>query len=584
MRSAIRVITNDRPGALAKPLAFQVAQSLLQGTPFYVILRVILELLKPIERPGLPLNVQALVVWTGVLAASLVLLFLFGRAAYNAQNIAAYTISCEGRLALGEHLRKLPMGFFKGRDPGDITALMLQDYANVETMLSHMLMDAVSSIALPVVFLAFLVPVDWRMALATVALIPVSLAVLFASRGLVDWLGRKQVRAKNEASSRMLEYLDGMKNIKAHNLQGEKFSRLEKSFDELKKRSVKLEASSGPAIILGSLALYAGIALIMLMGSRYVLDGSLSISGFLFFLIVGTRMYDPLNKVLVNFVELSYYTISAGRIRDILDTEPLPEPAVAEPVRAHDVEFRDVSFRYHDKDVLKRLSFRLRENTMTALVGPSGSGKSTITRLVARFWDVNSGAVLVGGKPLSAYRTDDLMASIAMVFQDVYLFNDTILNNIKVGDPNATMDEVMAAARKARCHEFISGLPRGYETIVGEGGSTLSGGEKQRVSIARAILKDAPIVLLDEATASLDPENELYIQEAISELIEGRTVVVIAHRLSTITRADQILVLDDGQLVERGTHEELLANAGGTYSSMWKEQQKAHTWKVKSVA
>ena len=584
MKSALNVITNSNPGGLAKPLAFQVLQSLLQGMPYYIILRVVLVLLGPIENPGTPLDVPALWAWTACLAVSLALLAYVGKAAYNSQNITAYSISCEGRLALGEHLRKLSMGFFKGRDPGDITALMLQDYSNVETMLSHMLMDAVSSIALPLVFLVFLIPVDWRMSLVTVALVPLALAVLFLSRGLVAWLGRKQMKAKNEASSRMLEYLDGMKNIKAHNLAGRKFERLETSFRELKEKSIRLEASSGPAVILGSLALYAGIALIMLFGGRYVLDGSLSVASFLFFLIVGTRMYDPLVKVLVSFVELSYYAISARRIRDILDVRPLPEPEVSAPVRGHDIEFRNVTFRYHDKNVLKNVSFELKENTMTALVGPSGSGKSTITRLIARFWDVNSGEILVGGKPLASYRTEDLLASVSMVFQDVYLFNDTILNNIKVGNSDATLDQVMEAARKARCHDFIAEMPAGYETVVGEGGSTLSGGEKQRISIARAILKNAPIVLLDEATASLDPENELYIQEAIAELIEGRTVVVIAHRLSTITRADQILVVRNGEIVERGRHEELLDVKDGVYSTMWNEQRKAHTWKVRSAA
>jgi ATP-binding cassette subfamily B protein len=584
MKKFLSLITNNNIGALRRPLIFQLLQSILQGQPYFVILMVILELIKPIENPGQALGSLALVKLMGWLALSLLLLFLFGRAAYNTENIAAYSLACEGRLALGEHLRRLPMGFFKGRDPGDITALMLQDYGNIETMMSHLLMDALGSVALPLVFLLFLIPLDWRMSLITIALIPFALLLAYGSRALVNWLGRKHIRAKNEASSRMLEYLDGMKNIKSYNLQGKKFARLEKAFLELKDRSIRLEAASGPSVIFGVLALQSGIALIMLAGTRFVLEGSLSIASFFFFLIVGTRMYDPLSKVLINFVELSYYSISADRIGEVFDTKPLPEPEKSTPMAGHGIEFRNVSFSYKDKEILKNIRFRIPENSITALVGPSGAGKTTITNLIARFWDVQSGEILVGGRPVAAYRTEDLLAKISMVFQDVYLFSDTIFNNIKVGRADATEEEVMEAARKAHCHHFISELPEGYGTMVGEGGSTLSGGEKQRISIARAILKNAPIVLLDEATASLDPENEHYIQSAIGALIEGRTIIVIAHRLSTITLADQILVIKEGQIAERGTHEELIATEDGLYAQMWAEQRKAHLWKVRSAA
>jgi len=380
----------------------------------------------------------------------------------------------------------------------------------------------------------------------------------------------------------MLEYLDGIKNIKAFNLHGKKFVRLEKAFQNLKKQSIKQEAVAGPSVMLGIWFLNVGTALIMLAGISFVIAGTLSIPYFLFFLIIGTRMYDPLSRALISFIELSYYAISANRIKEVFDLKPLPEPAVSAKLSSHNVEFKNVWFRYRETDVLKDVSFSLPENSMTALVGPSGSGKSTITRLIARFWDVNQGEIMVGGRTVKKLKYSDLLANISMVFQDVYLFNDTILNNIKVGKANASMEEVVTAAKKARCHEFIEKLPHGYETMVGEGGATLSGGEKQRVSIARAILKDTPIILLDEATASLDPENELYIQEAIGELIKSRTLIVIAHRLSTITHANQILVLKEGEIVERGTHQELLAKDSSLYQGMWNEQRRAHGWKIKS--
>lgn len=580
MSGLLRTVTSDNVGALRKPILFSIVQSALQGQPYFVILMVMLELLTPLLTPGAALNVTRLWWYVGWMAIALLLLFVVSRKKYAAEAGTSYTVSAEGRLSLGDHLRSLSMGFFKGRDPGDITALMLQDYTNVEMLLSHILLDAISALALPAVFLAFLIPYDWRMALVTVAPVPLALGTAVLARTIVFRIGKRQIRSKNDATSRMLEYLDGMQNIKSYNLQGEKFSRLKRAFAKLKSDSILLEGLAGPSIVAGIWCLNAGIAAIMLTGISFVLQGTLSIPHFLFFLIIGTRMYDPLVKVLTNFAELSYFSISVGRIRDIFATKSLPEPTDAQAPAHHDIEFDNVSFRYHDTDVLKQVSFHLPENTMTALVGPSGSGKSTITRLVARFWDVNEGTVLVGGTPVGQMKNDDLLAKISMVFQDVYLFNDSILANIKVGKTDASTEEVIAAAKKARCHEFIEAFDDGYDTIVGEGGATLSGGEKQRISIARAILKDAPIVLLDEATASLDPENELYIQEAISELIQGRTLIVIAHRLSTVTKADQILVLDDGVLVENGTHEQLLSRDAGLYRRMWQEQERAHTWKL----
>ena len=576
------LITNDNPRALRGPFLYAVLQSALQGQPYFVILLVVLELLSPLLNPGSQLNIQRLILLTGWLAAALLLLFLTGRKKFIEEMKTSYGITSEGRLSLGDHLRKLSMGFFKGRDPGDITSLMLQDYTNVEMLLGHALLDALGAMILPIVFLIFLVPYDWRMALITMVPVPAALLSAIIARMVVYRLGRRQIKAKNTAVSRMLEYLAGMRNIKSYNLQGEKFSRLKDAFAHLKRTSIRMEGLAGPSVVVGIWCLNAGIALIMIIGTILMLGGTLSIPHFLFFLIIGTRMYDPLTKVLITFAELAYFSVSAGRINAIRQIAPLPEPDQNADVKGHSIEFRDVSFRYHDTDVLKNITFSLPENTMTALVGPSGSGKTTVTRLIARFWDAASGEIRVGDYPVGEMRSEELLAKIAIVFQDVYLFNDTILANIKVGNPQASMDQVTAAARKARCHDFITALDDGYETMVGEGGATLSGGEKQRISIARAILKDAPIVLLDEATASLDPENELYIQKAIGELVKGRTLIVIAHRLSTVTHADKILVLSEGSLVEEGRHDELLAQPGGLYRRMWDEQAKAHSWKLPS--
>jgi ATP-binding cassette subfamily B protein len=297
------------------------------------------------------------------------------------------------------------------------------------------------------------------------------------------------------------------------------------------------------------------------------------------FLVVTLRFYHPLQQVGLFLAELRYFRMSFDRIQAVLDEPTLPEPSNDPHLDRFDIEFRNVSFRYEKELVLDHISFHIPERSVTALVGPSGSGKTTIANLIARFWDVNEGEVRIGGCNIKALRTDRLLSYISMVFQDVYLFHDTVLNNIRIGRPHATIEEVMAAARAAQCHEFIKRRPQGYDTIVGEGGSTLSGGEKQRLSIARAILKNAPIVLLDEATASLDPENEALIQRGFQALVRAKTLVVIAHRLSTIRHADQILVIDKGRIVERGRHEELLA-VNGLYAKLWREQERAHGWKV----
>jgi ATP-binding cassette subfamily B protein len=295
-------------------------------------------------------------------------------------------------------------------------------------------------------------------------------------------------------------------------------------------------------------------------------------------LIVTKPIFTIIENIGVWLAELKYANQAAERIGEVAETKPLPEPNNGKTPSRFDLEFKDVTFDYGKGEVLRNISFKVPERPFTALVGPSGSGKTTITSLIPRFWDVTGGEILIGGVNIKDIETEDLLSYISMVFQNVYLFNDTIYNNIKIGKKDATREEIIEASKAAQCHEFIMKLPDGYETLVGEGGSTLSGGEKQRVSIARAILKDAPIVLLDEATASLDPENEIYILRAIDELIKSKTLVVIAHRFATIIGADNILVLDDGEIIERGKHCEL-AEAGGLYQRFWEEQQKARGWK-----
>jgi ATP-binding cassette subfamily B protein len=446
-------------------------------------------------------------------------------------------------------------------------------------MLSHIVPQIAGAVGMPLLLLIVLATKNWQMALVSAAVIPAAIPCTFISRAFITHFGKKHQKARIQASSRMIEYLQGIRLIKAFNLTGTKFARLEKTFRNLKSLSITLEAGAGPTILLSGFILHAGLTLIILFGLTFLFAGNVALPVYIMFLILGTRVYEPLIQVLMFLGELNYYQIGVERIERLRETPVLTGTNPQWKPECFDIAFENVSFRYHDTDVLRDVSVTIPEHSLIALVGPSGSGKTTMTRLIARFWDVTDGSILLGGRDVREYSPDDVLASISMVFQDVYLFNDTIINNIRIGKRDATQQEVMDAAVRARCHGFIEKLPEGYETMVGEGGSTLSGGEKQRISMARAILKDTPIVLLDEATASLDPENELFIQEAINGLVKEKTVVVIAHRLNTVVHADKIVVLQNGSVVEQGTHE-LLLHSKGLYFRMWDEQQRYRDWKI----
>ena len=390
-------------------------------------------------------------------------------------------------------------------------------------------------------------------------------------------LSGRQIAAKINAGNRLEEYLQGIRVMKAYNLLGDRFVRLRDAFAELRRACIRQEALLGPFVLLSITLVRAGLTLMVLCGTYLLLGGELSLLTFVLFLVVGSRVFDPLTSALTNFAEFRYFSIAGGRILSLMN-EPEMKGNREAPADG-DLTLEHVSFAYQDKEVLHDVSLTLHKNSLTALVGPSGSGKSTLMKLCARFYDPQHGRICFDGIPLNEIEPESLMRRISMVFQDVYLFQDTVRNNIRFGRSDATDAEIEEAARRACCHDFIMRLPQGYDTPVGEGGCTLSGGEKQRISIARAILKDAPIILLDEATASLDPENEVEVQKAIDSLISGRTVIVIAHRLKTICNADHIVVLNHREVVEEGTHDELLA-LHGLYHRLWTVQMETEGWKL----
>ncbi len=552
--------------------ALHVIASFLKGAPYGALLLVLWELFNP------PIGTKKIIGAIAFAAAALILELVLAMAAYTKNHIAAYSLTADTRLKLGEHLRRLSLGFFKKRDPGDITALLLQDLDKVEQVFSHLYNEIISSFVIAITIASFMFFTDWRLALSAIIVVPIAIPVLLIGQKIIAYFGKKHIKSRNHAVSRFLEYLQGIKVIKAFNLKGEKFKNLDDSFKKLRSDSVKMEAAPGPLILSYGIILELGLIVILFVGAHLLFGGTLSVTVFLTFLVLSVPFYTPLLNIGLFTSEIRYMSIGADRIISVLKTEPLHEPEEDEKLKKFDVEFRNVTFKYHSTDVLKNVSFTVPEHSITGLVGPSGSGKTTITSLIARFWDVDGGEIFVGGRNIKELKTDRLLSYISTVFQDVYLFHDTIYNNIKIGKSSATQEEIVAASKAAQCHEFIEKMPDGYESMVGEGGSTLSGGEKQRISIARAILKDVPIILLDEATASLDPENENLVQNAINRLVKSKTLIVIAHNLSTIRNADQILVIDKGKIVEAGKHDDIV-NASGLYSHLWEEQNRARGWK-----
>lgn len=572
--------TMGQPRRLRPLIGWTVAEYFFRGAPYGAMLLVVWEVFKPLQNPGTPLNLVNIGWACLMLLISLVCLWLISKKAYLVAYKDGYDICCDGRLEVVNHLRQLPMSFFNSRDPGDIGAYIVSDYNNVEMLTTHLIGQFFGGLAMPIVALVSLSFFNWQLALAAAAVIPLAYPMMWLTNHFVATLGKRHQKIKTNAASRMIEYIQGIRLIKAFNLSGNKFERLERAFRDLKRESIRLEAAPAPSITLASTLLNGGLVLIMLLGFSMLLNAKVSMPVYIMFLLAGSAIYAPLINALTFIALINYMKLGAERIDALCKTPVLPEGIIEDVVNS-EIEFRHVSFSYNaDIPVLRDVSLTIPEKELTAFVGPSGSGKTTLTRLIARFWDVSEGEILFGGRNIKDYTVHTLMQQVSIVFQDVYLFNDTIYNNICVGRETATREEIEVAARKAQCHNFITAMPDGYETMVGEGGSTLSGGEKQRISIARAILKDAPIVLLDEATASLDPENEVHIQDAINDLVKEKTVVIIAHRLGTVIGANNIVVIDQGRVVQQGKHQALLAEEG-LYRNLWEEQQRVKGWKFK---
>jgi len=483
------------------------------------------------------------------------------------------------RLSLAERLRRLPLGFFGKRDLADLTETLMSDVKRLEHVWSHVLGYLYGSYVSTALIAVMLLATDWRLAIACLWGVPVAFALLFGTRRQT---GNKAVRAKAAAlavSDGVQETLDNVREIRATNQEQRFLDRLGEQIDASEREQIRGELFVGLFVNGASVIMRLGVATSILAGAQLMLSGQLSFMMLFMFLLVITRIYAPFDQSLALIAEVFMSEVSVERLNGVFD-EPVQEGAEAFDPAGHGIEFRDVTFAYEGERVLDGVSFVAREGEVTALVGPSGSGKSTCARLAARLWDAQGGAIEVGGVDVRTVDPETLMGAYSMVFQDVVLFDDTVMENIRLGRRGATDDEVRAAAAAANCDEFVRRLPQGYDTPIGENGARLSGGERQRISIARALLKDAPIVLLDEATASLDVENETKVQAALSRLLAGKTVLVIAHRMRTVESADKIVVLDGGRVVEQGSPAELRAHEGGVYRRMAELQSASAAWAI----
>lgn len=517
--------------------------------------------------------------YAGISVVLLAVIGFFEHLQYNATFLSSYQESANMRIRLAERLRKLPLSFFGKRDLADLTTTIMADCAFVEKAFSHFIPELMGALISTLLIGVGLLAANWRMGIAVLWVAPVSFLLAALTRPLVDRMERRQKGKKIAASDGIQECIENIQDIRANNQSADYLEKLDQKIMDVESITVKLELLNGTLVTSAQMILKIGMATTVLVGASLLVSGSISFMIFLMFMLAATRLYQPLSGCLQNLSAVYSTLLVVERMKSI-EEQKIQQGREDAAYRGYDIVFDRVGFSYKEGEpVLREVSFTARQGQVTALVGPSGGGKSTSAKLAARFWDIDKGTITIGGCDISKIEPETLLKSFAIVFQDVVLFNNTIMENIRLGRKGASDEEVLAAARAAQCEEFISRLPEGYQTRIGENGSTLSGGERQRLSIARALLKDAPIILMDEATASLDVENETLVQEAISNLVKDKTVLIIAHRMRTVAGADQIVVLKDGCVAEQGTPEKLLEN-NGIYRHMTELQNRSLSWSL----
>lgn len=561
----------------AKDLVIATISCMVHNLTLMLPVSLLYLLVSDLYAGGVPQGHQWIYI-VGMVAAVLLILFSY-RWVYGATYYATYKESSVRRISLAEKLRKLPLSFFGKRDLSDLTTTIMADCTTLEQSFSHWIPEFFGSMISTVIIAVCLFIFDWRMALAALWVLPVSLAIVAFSGKVQNYFTRRQTEAKLAVADGIQEALETMRDLKSNNAEEKYLKGLDKKIDLQEKRMIASELGGALFVVPAGMILKLGIGTVALVGGMLLANNAITVLTFFMYLLVVSRLYDPLSSSLQNLAAIISTNIPIERMNEI-ENYPV-QPGTAE-LRTHgyDIVFDNVSFAYNTgEQVLSGVSFTAKQGEVTALIGPSGGGKSTAAKLAARFWDADSGKITLGGTDVKTVDPEKLLSAYSIVFQDVTLFNNTVMENIRIGRQGATDEEVLAAAREAQCDEFVEKLPEGYQTMIGENGSALSGGERQRISIARALLKDSPVILLDEATASLDAENETHIQRAISRLVKGKTVLIIAHRMRTVEGADKLVLLKDGKVAEQGSPEELLAK-GGIYAKMCQLQQQSGEWRI----
>ena len=562
---------------LFKAIVYSVLANISLMLPV-ALLAIVLNAMLPVAL-GMEDKTAGLAWYTAAGIIILVIIFIFHYLQYTKAYIGTYEESERRRITLAEKLRTLPLGFFHERDLADLTSTIMGDCASFEHAFSHTVPQFFGALISTAIVCIVLLIMNWKMGLALLWVAPVAFAIVLLSRKWQEKLGKKYMTERMNLSEGIQECLETVQDIKACNQENTYLKKLDAKMDIAEKAQISSEMVSASLVTTGQMILRLGLVTVIVVGSSLILHGKISLFTYILYLIAASRLYDPLSGAMANMAELFGANLQVNRLKEIQEY-PLESGRKDYHTKGYDVAFDHVKFSYEEgKPVLKDVSFTAKQGQVTALVGPSGGGKSTVAKLAAKFYDLDGGKITLGGVDIAKLDSVALMKDFSIVFQDVVLFNNTIMENIRVGRKGASDTDVIAAAKAAKCHEFIENLPQGYQTVIGENGSTLSGGECQRLSIARALLKDAPVILLDEATASLDVDSETQIQEAISELVSGKTVLVIAHRMRTIEAADQIVVLDKGVVAEKGNHDTLMKK-NGLYRKLVGLQTEAANWKL----
>lgn len=574
----INNITLGKPKNILRSIILNILASISNLIPFIALAKIVENLFVG-SKVG---NIDTGILWKyfGVMALFFLITLFFENLATKYTYELGYQRTAEGRIGLASHIRSLPIGFISGKSSSEILDTLMNDFAKVETATTHQLPQFFSSIFVALLCGIFFLIIDIKMGIAALIGFPVAMLFLRLMNRFQKNMYFKTDEAKIKEQEDLEEYLNNIKTLKAYNFITDTLRKIDSDIEHVKTTNTKNEKGIGSLTTIAGMVLRVGLPLMSLVGAYLILDGSLDIETFLMFLFVGTRIFDPLDLALTNYTGLQIASVSGERILKLLEMKPMKGKDALNS--QNDIELTNVSFAYDKTNVIEDVSLKIKENELTALVGFSGSGKSTLIKLLPRFYDLIGGNIKIGNIDISKVSPEEVMRKFSIVFQDVYLFRDTIYNNIKFGNETASKKEIIKAAKMAGAYDFIVKKENGFETMIGEGGSTLSGGERQRISIARAILKDAPIILLDEATASLDPDNEVAVQAAISNLIKNKTVIVVAHKLKNVVGANKIVVLDKGKVVEQGKHEELLS-LGGIYKSLWDYQEKSKHWQIANM-